>query len=324
MKIAAIVHLYPPLHNAGAELMLHSTLRYFHKQGHTTVVWCSHWPADGPSEWQGIPIIGPHHQPRTQVVAWADVAITHLDETRDTILAATITETPIAHLVHNDKQLAMNGVTPSTSSLAIFNSRWLCATVAWPGRQIILSPPVPPSDYQVKPLRRSTSRNLLVNVSAQKGSDVFYELARRLPERRFTGVLGAYNAQVKERLPNVELLSHTPRMRSVYREARVLLVPSVYESYGRVCIEAGWAGVPSIYHPTLGLVESVGQAGVAADRMRIDRWEAALDLLDDPKEYDLYSGLARENAEAAWQRSRGQLAALDVALREIVGERQAA
>ena len=42
----------------------------------------------------------------------------------------------------------------------------------------------------------------------------------------------------------MRVVDHTTDMRSVYAQTRVLLVPSVYESYGRVALEAAASGIP--------------------------------------------------------------------------------
>jgi glycosyltransferase involved in cell wall biosynthesis len=59
----------------------------------------------------------------------------------------------------------------------------------------------------------------------------------------------------------------------------------VYESYGRVAVEAMCSGIPVVAHPTPGLMESLGEAGVFADRDDLDAWEAAVKRLFSPKVY---------------------------------------
>jgi hypothetical protein len=52
-------------------------------------------------------------------------------------------------------------------------------------------------------------------------------------------------------------MDHTADIREVFRKTRVVLMPSLYESYGRVAVEAACAGIPAIVHPTEGLLESL-------------------------------------------------------------------
>ena len=75
---------------------------------------------------------------------------------------------------------------------------------------------------------------------------MFYALAERFPDQRFFAVEGSYGEQIiRTDLPNVEWLRHVPghQMREqVYARTKVLLMPSVYESYGRTAVEAMVAG----------------------------------------------------------------------------------
>src|SRR5690606_34956091 len=125
--------------------------------------------------------------------------------------------------------------------LAVFNSQWLADRVGWPHPQIIVRPPVGQDDYRTTPGDHVT----MVNLTASKGCEVFYEVARRRRDDRYLGVIGAYGHQIVRRLPNVEIAAHTGNMRDdVYARTRVLLMPSDYESWGRVAVEAIVSGIP--------------------------------------------------------------------------------
>jgi glycosyltransferase involved in cell wall biosynthesis len=169
--------------------------------------------------------------------------------------------------------------------------------VVWPGRTIVVRPPVFAAEYRTVPGDCVT----LINLSEVKGGPVLFELARRHPHRRFLGVMGGYDRQlVPETWPaNVEIVPHTARVvADVYRRTRVLLVPSRYEPWGRVAVEAASSGIPVVAHPALGLREALGDAGIFCDRDVVDEWTAALDLLDDPDQWRMWSERARARAEA--------------------------
>ncbi len=127
----------------------------------------------------------------------------------------------------------------------------------------------------------------LVNLNADKGGELFWQIAAWCPDWQFRGVRGAYGQQVMPppRLPNCEVVDSVPghRMREhVHARSRVMLMPSLYESWGRVAIEAFASGIPVIAHPTPGLVEALGQAGIFAYRDDPTAWIDALNSLRNP------------------------------------------
>ena len=61
-------------------------------------------------------------------------------------------------------------------------------------------------------------------------------------------------------------------------------MPSDYESWGMVGVEAMHSGIPVIAHPTPGLRESLADAGTFIDRGDVDAWEAAIRRLYDDED----------------------------------------
>ena len=57
-----------------------------------------------------------------------------------------------------------------------------------------------------------------------------------------------------------------------------------------------WSGIPVVAHPTPGLVESLGEASIFADRADLDAWEAAVKRLFSPKIYPQASKAAAARA----------------------------
>lgn len=126
----------------------------------------------------------------------------------------------------------------------------------------------------------------LINLSEDKGAKVFWDLARRFPSRPFIGVR-SYGIQIDrhpdgEPTPNVTILDHLPhqRMREVWDRTGVLVAPSKFEAWGMAACEAMAHRIPVIAHPTGGLSESLGDAGVFVDRDSPDAWAEALVALD--------------------------------------------
>lgn len=322
MRVLALAHQYVPAHCAGAETMLHSMLRALAARGHEVHVTLSAQPGR-PYELDGVQV-WPHvtskdvfaHLPK------ADVLVSHLMNTPRATFLGNWNGIPVVLIHHNTFEVTKAAlVTPQARvDLAVVNSQWMADDLAeWfaargaqPPPTAIVRPLVDPADYATTPGDRVT----LVNIrpmdtdsqgrSMGKGAETFWAVAARMPKTQFLGVRGAYGTQMVRDLPNVEVLAHVPNheMREqVFARTRVLLMPSSYESWGRVGTEALCSGIPVIAHPTPGLRESLGDAGIFVDRDDVDGWVRALRTLALPQSYAAASARARARAQ--------QLAALD-------------
>lgn len=322
MKVVAYVHKYPPEHNAGAEMMLHAMLRDLVRRGHEALVYGAHLRAR--HNLDGVRAI-----PRTSArflereVAGADVIVTHLDETRRAIDFARRHGLPVVHLLHNDRQVDYHAIKPTDAALVVSNSAWIADTIG-PGlrpKTIIVRPPVDPAEYRTTPGDRVT----LLNLAPAKGGPLFFELAGMLPNVGFLGVRGAYASQAipKRVPPNVELLDNRPDVvEAVYSRTKLLLVPSSYESFGRVAIEASSSGIPVLAHPTEGLRESLGDAGVFLDRAKPKLWrDAIVELLEDPDRYAELGARGRARADELAEESRRELDVFAEKLEELAREK---
>jgi glycosyltransferase involved in cell wall biosynthesis len=149
----------------------------------------------------------------------------------------------------------------------------------------------------------------LINANQNKGVHVFVELAKRMPDRKFLGVLPYYGElRVPPTPPNVEWVPFQDDIRTVLKRTRVLLVPSYYESFGRVAIEAMVNGIPVLYskpnpnsvYPggsTEGLQSWIGDAAGMCDREDPESWMTELRRLDDPEVYDHWRDRSRSHIE---------------------------
>ncbi|MFD1309877.1 glycosyltransferase family 4 protein [Streptomyces kaempferi] len=305
LRIVARVHAMPPHHNAGAEHMLVGILRPLVGRGHNVEVWLSqHGPASEAYNYQGIRVIPLAARLDFSAAARsADVLLSHLECVPSTASLARGFGRPMVVVCHNDHRPTLRDMAAGGTSLAVFNSQWMQAeselffaeypTSVRPARQLVVRPPVLADEYRTKPGKAVT----LINCSPEKGSLVLADLARRMPDQQFLAVRGAYGEQDLPDLPNVETVDHVDGQQMperVYSRTRVLLMPSAYESWGRVGVEAMASDIPVIAHPTRGLCESLGEAGIFADRNDIDGWQAVLErLLTDPVEYRLAAKRAR-------------------------------
>lgn len=283
MKVLAIVHLYQPVHNAGAEAMLHQILLGMQELGHEAVVACKTPVVD---EYEGVKLIDIEDLALVKEhVNDCDVVFTHLDFTQMAIRFARSRFKPIVHLIHNDAQITYHKINHKTAQLFVANSKWIADTIKLPGVPVVtVYPPTDPKKYAVK----NTGDNVtLINLNKPKGGDVFWQLVRIMQDTKFLGVKGGYGEQelLDVDLPNVTILDNTPDIKSIYSQSRIVLMPSAYESWGRVAIEAAASGIPVIASPTPGLRESLGDAGIFVDREDIAGFVEEIKKLDDPTYY---------------------------------------
>lgn len=307
LNIVAHVHAYPPDHNAGAEWMLHEMLRALVKRGHQATVWLTRWaPSEDPYELDGVRVM-PHGAGRgfAAAVTRASAVVSHLESVPAAACLARGFGKPLIVVCHNTFDLTWQPMLEGSSALAVVNSQWMHAEAeaafsgadVKPGCLLVVRPPVWPDEYR-------TSRGdciTLVNCTAGKGVHVLAELAARMPDRKFLAVRGGYGEQQPPELDNVIVLDHMPgrQMRDdVYARTRLLLMPSDYESWGRAGVEAMASGIPVLAHPTEGLLESLGSAGVFCDRDDVDAWQEAIRKLDDRDAYRTASRRAAARSKA--------------------------
>lgn len=304
LKVVARVHAMPPEHNAGAEHMLVSMLRPLVERGHDVQVWLSRYgKAAEAYTYRGIQVVP--LQARLDfpsAVRRADVLLSHLECVPSTASLARGYGKPMVVVCHNTFRPTFRDAAAGGTALAVYNSQWMQAEAALffaeypksvrPAAELIVRPPVFAEDYGTNPGKAVT----LVNCNAEKGGGVLEALAKRMPDTQFMAVRGAYGVQILPDLPNVEIVEHVSGedMRErVYARTRVLLMPSSYESWGRAGVEALASGIPVVAHPTPGLCESLGEAGVFVDREDIAGYEAVLRKLMAPAEYKLASKRAK-------------------------------
>ncbi|WP_327359994.1 glycosyltransferase family 4 protein [Streptomyces sp. NBC_01296] len=221
----------------------------------------------------------------------ADVLLSHFENVPLVAGLARERRIPLAVICHDNFATSFHNA--AGADLVVYNSEWIrrdgeifyagYPREFLPRRSIVVRPPVIAEEYRSQPGDCAT----LVNLNSDKGGEVFWQVATWTPEWNFLGVRGAYGQQVMPppRLPNCEVVDGVPgqQMREhVYSRARVMLMPSLYESWGRVAIEAFASGIPVIAHPTPGLVESLGEAGIFAYRDDLNAWTHALASLRDP------------------------------------------
>jgi glycosyltransferase involved in cell wall biosynthesis len=316
VRLLAMAHAYPPAHNAGAEMTMHVILRHLVSRGHDVHVLLNRPMPGAPVDYTLDGVQVHVHRSSNDPMPWflskppdkADLVIAHLENMLRAAALCDIHGVPLTHLVHNTHEFTKGAFRRGPCNLAIFNTHWMHDEFAvyWRAmsrapmpRSVVIHPPVIPEEYATKHGQRIT----LINLNEDKGAGLFWRLAEAMPDRQFLAVNGAYGVQiVPEDIPaNVKWMGHrTPaEMREfVYANTKVLLMPSIYESYGRTAIEAACSGIPTIAHPTPGLKEALGSAGTFVDRDDLDGWVAAIKYLTSPRGFNTASQRARALAES--------------------------
>ncbi len=290
MRILESIHLYPPRHNCGSEWMLHHINKYLISRGHEVRVVLHQAKMHNvhvPYEFEGVSV----HPPTASKdqYRWADVILTHLDYSQFSIMMGYLVKRPVVNLIHNDIPYASITNAQSRNSV-VYNSQWIKNKLNYDWPSMVLNPPCDVDYYNVCENPIKNKYITLISLNENKGGNVLYEVAKRMPEKQFLGVKGSYDPQILQSLPNVEIIPNTPDIREVYKDTRVLLMPSRYESWGRTATEAMANGIPVICTPTPGLKENCGYAGLYVEpRGELIKTQEGKVLDDDSKTYDVSS-----------------------------------
>ncbi len=221
-----------------------------------------------------------------------DLIITHHQCTPQAAQVARELNVPLVQMIHND--LVDNLY--FGADYVIYNTEFLQAKLSrqYPYPSTVVHPPIYADEHRTTPGDKVT----LINLNMHKGSMIFYELAQRMPDVEFLAVEGGHGPQIFEQHNNITHQKQTTDMKhDVWSQTKILLVPSIYESYGMVAVEAIASGIPVIASPTFGLRESLDYAGIFVNRDDIQGWEHEIRrLLNSPGHYARKSKLARDRS----------------------------
>jgi glycosyltransferase involved in cell wall biosynthesis len=295
-----IIHMYPPYHNAGAEWMAHCLNRYLVKEhGYTIYVFIPSKHFFGytyfnpTTIYEGVYIYNINDAfAMEKAVSYSTAICGHLDFSTSVRKFAKKYKKPYIHFLHNNFE-AKKMITWKQD----FHPTYLIANSEWIRRFYeefrfpikVLYPPVFWQDYSVT--RSNPYFITLINLNKNKGGQLLSEIARRLPDQQFAGVKGGYDKQIIDyRATNITYFPNTPHIQEIYKKTKILLVPSSYESWGRVAVEAMSSGIPVIANPTPGLREALGNAGIFCYRDDILAWVKEIKKLCEDAQY--YSSMS--------------------------------
>lgn len=126
-----------------------------------------------------------------------------------------------------------------------------------------------------------------------KGIDIFLQIVEKMPERDFMVMSGTGKEyrDVKPKLlsyPNLRLQQHTKSVKDIYKQSRLLIIPSLWqEAFSRVIIEAYCSGTPVICSDKGGVREAGRDAASyvpvekTQDAYDVSKWLQAIKKFDD-------------------------------------------
>lgn len=300
MNFLLSVHLYPPRHLCGAETMIHGIAKHLISKGHNVRVLlhqANYVRITNNYTFDGVDVFPPNPNVIDGLMRWCDGVFTHLDYTRWTIHTAKMYKKPVFHLIHNSHPYP-EIIMAEKEQHIIYNSFWLKDLLNYNFSNFILPPP---TDYRFFDLKNDPNKSeyiTLINLNKNKGGEIFEQIARAMPNKKFLGVMGSYDEQIIPKLPNVKIVEKSVNIKDYYAMTRILLMPSEYESWGITATEAMSSGIPVISTDTPGLLENCGKAGIyVKKRDDIKAWVKAISDLDDEKKYRECSRKAKERAK---------------------------
>jgi len=202
------------------------------------------------------------------------------------LVASLDTGRPTAAYLHNVEPHQVGGNLVADPQILYFANSDFTAR-RWAALSGIACRVIPPVVRAEGVLAGATGGHVLfVNPVALKGVEFLFALAAACPELPFL-VVESWNlnpawrryCRIRARaLGNVRWLPATDDMRPVYAEARLLLMPSIWEeAFGRTVIEAQLNGLPVLASNRGALPEVVGDGGVTLDpHGPFDAWVSAL------------------------------------------------
>lgn len=267
-----------------------------------------------------------------------DVVIVPSDDPGAVVLGAALNhhESPIAYVIHTIQRMpfgprsfypseSMSNMVRRTSGQIAVSKAAADYAREWGGLDPRLAylPIFDPPREGIADSPGSRTKVTFINPCRYKGIDIFLGLASRFPEVDFLavrswGTTDEDLARMRD-LRNIEVCDSTDDVESIYRQTRVLLMPSLWdETFGCASVEAMQRGIPVIASRIGGLVEA--KLGVpfsipvqaikkfdtrSADGLPLadvppqdlDPWVSALEsLLKDP---DCYQEIANRSRVAA-------------------------
>jgi len=325
MKVLAIVKLYAHKNKAGGELYLHHLLKDLKETGIKVFVIVPKCKKTDYFEYDTIKGVETDYNNWIDYINECDLVITQLDFSAEVIDYCLKIKKPVVHILHchiprDNKYLKNPNVVKIFNSKYVYNLA-LKETLEIKGQSFIINPYTDYEKYKKYATTDLKFRQYItfINPTKSKGADVFYELAKAFPKKKFLLVEGGYyphHQLIKYDLPNVSVHKNTDNIiEDIYLKSKIVLQPSRFETYGMVASETRAMGLPCIVNSNSeGLRENIGKIGLYANtpekdatKKTIKSYIDLINALDHQPTYILWSNYLLEDAERKFDQQREQV-----------------
>lgn len=225
-----------------------------------------------------------------------DVILTHHFYARTFADVLDASRVPYVEVVHNGQRLP-------GAALAVYNSRFVADQQEARQPQDLVLNPFAFGDVAAERHEHAIG---FVKPIEHKGVRLVYDIADRMPERRFVILRGEWqDMEIIEPRPNVTFVEPVVDIRDFYAQVDLMLMPSRSEDAGTIAQEATMNGLPCISSNVGGLPETNG-GGILLDPDDVDAWVTAIRDMDDPATRSNRVD-AQRHAAHDWQATLGRL-----------------
>ena len=324
MNVLVVTKLYLDRNKAGGEAYLHHFLKRLQEKSKCNLeVLVPECDKIEKCQFEGITITRTTDNLDDDFLEYcndADIVISHLEFAEDTVKYCLGIKKPVVMIFHNSSKV-YDSFIENPEVIKIFNSNYV--------KQEYLYRELTPTNYYLlypytdfkklsKYKKNRTNREYitLINPYENKGAVVVLQLAKDNPSRKFLIVKGGY-AKVEQApfleefksLPNCHIIENTPNIiNDIYLKTKIILQPSIYESYGMVSSEASCFGIPCIVNKESGgLVENLGKMCLGGYNNNAESYQKVIDALDVEENYHIWRHYYLDQAEERYHQIEYQL-----------------
>lgn len=297
MKFLAYTHANPLIQGSGGEKYLQGFLESLAEEGNFCLCLSTN-----EEKWKKKKHNGVFYEHENNITLEEEIEkikpdfiITQFFKSERAIKEAHKNKIRVIYLVHNDFEISTGRELRllKENDIAVFNTFWIGKKMNTKAKKFVIHPIIKPE--KVKLTREYIT---LINPTKQKGAQIFDILAMKNPDKKFLAVGGGYGNQCNFKRNNITQIPNTQKIwKDVYSKTRILLMPSMYESYGMCAAEASSLGIPVIASQTAGLRECLGNSSILINSVKWIDWDKKLKYLDDDNIYLRYSEIVKQHFE---------------------------